>query len=753
MQTRTDDAHSRFSLSHRCKDAREPTPVLKGSGSGSGQSKELREAAPCETTVDIQSSLSDSAQLRTCDKSTSSIVLLLAVDGPRASYAWHCMYSAEELREHSTGLAPQCVWLACKGAGEIGWRSLLAATVNRHQGNLGSWYSGLTITMPLEAKWLLLLWVAFAAMAAAGPSATPSRFTVSRSTPSGDQQLHRRNEHLAIRDMAKVDPVRAAQMALDLDRRNQGRAAMSKPTWSSSYDGRGANGMHRRQWGSDDSRYNSIATQVTLQPVQAAGAVFQIPNIDNTNVGTWANQAIMPNDNSGDSNQVSWFYGGQFPFQQTPNVNGQPTSNGDMAWQGIPPSIPGFDLMSDLEVSKPNNVDQNNQTAIQPYWRMTNVDNKNVKRVLISWPGKPRDSWKYATLFANALNYVYNRTDIYNIQSGSVLILAPVLLNQNDQNVVKNSSQSAVNNTRWVYFKNSNWELGGMSQYPNLTHKVSSYRVIDQMINMVMNQTEYPQLNQVVIAGHSMGGQATMRYAFLKKQKKYDPNIRYWIGNPGSWAWLVDPNEPDAYPNPNTSCPNPGRWPYGITDFSASVYGRKQAGKNNSGVKAMVDRYASRRVHYALGLLDNGQGDTHCQAMIQGSNHLARGANFIMMLNKTLGNWPANHSASFIQGVSHQDYPMIAATESLEFLFQSDFDKRYDPIKYHTGGHKGPKNGPLRLDPGFDNKTYKIVAWIVIVAFLIAIIIIFLTMSWIFTPNSNNFDRDYWEFDSKRRLL
>ncbi len=37
-----------------------------------------------------------------------------------------------------------------------------------------------------------------------------------------------------------------------------------------------------------------------------------------------------------------------------------------------------------------------------------------------------------------------------------------------------------------------------------------------------------------------MGGQATQRYALMKKTKAYDNNVRFWIGNPGSWAWLTD---------------------------------------------------------------------------------------------------------------------------------------------------------------------------------------------------------------------
>ena len=56
-----------------------------------------------------------------------------------------------------------------------------------------------------------------------------------------------------------------------------------------------------------------------------------------------------------------------------------------------------------------------------------------------------------------------------------------------------------------------------------------------------------------------MGGQMVQRYALLKKTKKYDQNMQFWAGNPGSWAWLTDDR-----PYQNTSCEDPLSWHYGI---------------------------------------------------------------------------------------------------------------------------------------------------------------------------------------------
>lgn len=100
--------------------------------------------------------------------------------------------------------------------------------------------------------------------------------------------------------------------------------------------------------------------------------------------------------------------------------------------------------------------------------------------------------------------------------------------------------------------------------------------------------------------------------ALLKKTKRYDPNIRFWIGNPGSWAWLTDQR-----PYPNATCENPDDWIYGIGGnvTKVSKYGRKDVMADK---QAVIDRFRSRNVHYALGLLDDGPGDTHCQARMQG---------------------------------------------------------------------------------------------------------------------------------------
>jgi len=86
-----------------------------------------------------------------------------------------------------------------------------------------------------------------------------------------------------------------------------------------------------------------------------------------------------------------------------------------------------------------------------------------------------------------------------------------------------------------------------------------------------------------------------------------------FLSNPGSWAWLTEDR-----PYPNATCADPDQWIYGIggNQTKVSKYARKDVIANK---QAVIDRYRGRNVHYALGLLDDGPGDTHCQVRIESS--------------------------------------------------------------------------------------------------------------------------------------
>lgn len=219
-----------------------------------------------------------------------------------------------------------------------------------------------------------------------------------------------------------------------------------------------------------------------------------------------------------------------------------------------------------------------------------------------------------------------NHSDITDqgVKTSEILVLGPAWLNNFDR-------EAGASLPNELIFHGSQWQSGGTSRSPELPSSITTYDVMDHFLDWLFDQTQFPNLNQVVIAGHSMGASATQKYALLKKSKPYDDNVRFWVGwvskfrkhalsliasdfrsffhcrNPGSYAWLTS-----TRPYRNETCTEFDDWSYGIGGDSSNItkYARADV---RSDKQAVVDRYRSRKVHYTLGLLDNGPGDTHCQ--------------------------------------------------------------------------------------------------------------------------------------------
>lgn len=503
--------------------------------------------------------------------------------------------------------------------------------------------------------------------------------------------------------------------------------------------------LTKRQGSTDQQQ--QAANMSATDPDGAITLVKSFPNL-NQDEPTWAQQQYgqIIQSEDGDEGQVTWFDNGNFPFTQTTNV---PMGDNNQGWSWIPPTFQGFVLNTSLQITNQTFTMENGTSTmgvVQPYFISDDVDYTQVKRVIVALPGKPRDSWKYANLFYNARNWVYNQS-LYGVKQGEVMIIAPTVLNLDDQ------AAGGVE-ANWAAYNSSIWQMGGVTHYPNLTHSVSFYSAMDKILDMAMNQTLFPKVNQLVVAGHSMGGQAVARYALLKREKKYDASVKYWIGNPGSWPWLQ--NDTQAVTNAPLQC-DPvelkNRWPYGL-GYNLSVIPKYARSEVMQDTQPFVQRFLQKQIHYGLALLDNGAGDTHCQAQYQGANHLERGTNFVSMLSSLNNGWPANHSLGFVAGVSHQDYPMIAATSSLDFIFGKDYNAtRSDTYgKPHQAKSKGT---PKEVGTVDEHKVhiFQAIAWVVLAAIIVALIAAYFAIDRIFTPNTNDWDRDYWESDFKRRLL
>ncbi|KAK0528712.1 hypothetical protein OC842_004465 [Tilletia horrida] len=343
----------------------------------------------------------------------------------------------------------------------------------------------------------------------------------------------------------------------------------------------------------------------------------------------------------------------------------------ETGWQSLP-QVTGFDLKRDLVVDKKSG-------AVQPYFELAGRDPAKVKRVLIVQPGLPRDSWKYTNLFRNALVCAAANSTI-GINLEDVIIAGPAWLNQDD--ITAGAAQKDD-----VTFSQGQWAFGALSKGPgDLT--VSSYSVLDALTEKYFDKKDYPNVNQIWIAGHSLGGLLVQHYAMVRKPTRDEPNINFWMGNPGSYVWPVD-ERPDK-PSSKLNCEADfNAWPYGMrngTEKDVVTYRRKDMMENAADVKK---EYFSRHVVYALGLEDDGNGDDHCEAHYQGKSHLDRGQNIEKALRTLPGGVPDRHIFDYVPDVSHQDYKMISSPAALWHLFGEDLNVR----RPTTGGSSSTSNG------------------------------------------------------------
>ena len=281
--------------------------------------------------------------------------------------------------------------------------------------------------------------------------------------------------------------------------------------------------------------------------------------------------------------------------------------------------------------------------------------NRAMTRALIMVHGANRNADHYfetatsAGFLANALN--------------NTLIIAP--------HFTAGKDTPAANEVVWPERRDS-WRSGGMSPTnPNL----SSFDFVDQIIRKLADKKNFPNLKQIVVTGHSAGGQFATRYEMANKidGTLKGVTITYAVANPSSYAWpsavrplptgdanpatadkeALGPNgekvntEFTYGPFDSTRVANYNQWPSGLENRSA--YTAKMSDEQLK--KQLVERPTT----YLLGQVDVlplGGFDSSPSAMAQGPTRRARGEAFFKYVNETLG---AKHNAIIVPECGHND--------------------------------------------------------------------------------------------------
>ncbi|MFC6337854.1 alpha/beta hydrolase [Pseudomonas sp. CCM 7891] len=270
-----------------------------------------------------------------------------------------------------------------------------------------------------------------------------------------------------------------------------------------------------------------------------------------------------------------------------------------------------------------------------------------VTRVLIIVHGRLRNAQTYLLSGETSAEHAG--------QSANTLVIAPQFLNKSD---IKRNQL----NTQVLRWQGNAWMAGEPSIGPG---QVSSYGALDQIIEHLTNRKLFPALKEIVVAGHSGGGQVVQRFALAGHDhpalQAQGISLRYVVANPSSYAYF-SPQRPVKFDV--ASCPGFNDWKYGMQKLPQYTKGQ--------GAGQLEKAYVSRDITYLLGQKDTDPNhpalDKRCEAQTQGAYRLIRGHNYFDYLKQR--HPQLTHKLVEVPGVGHDGDRMFTSPEGQEVLFQ-----------------------------------------------------------------------------------
>jgi pimeloyl-ACP methyl ester carboxylesterase len=199
---------------------------------------------------------------------------------------------------------------------------------------------------------------------------------------------------------------------------------------------------------------------------------------------------------------------------------------------------------------------------------------------------------------------------------------------------------------------------------------LSSFDVLDAMLDALARRERFPALASIVVAGHSGGGQVVQRYAAVARggDALQDLGLRYVVANPSSYVYF-DRQRPAPRggfaPCDAARCPGFNDWKYGLERLPA--YARQA-----SSPQMLEEAYVRRDVTVLLGGADCDPAhpalDTSCAAQAQGAHRLERGLAYARYMRQR---HPAGlrHRTLVVEGMGHDGAGMFTSPEGVASLF------------------------------------------------------------------------------------
>lgn len=267
----------------------------------------------------------------------------------------------------------------------------------------------------------------------------------------------------------------------------------------------------------------------------------------------------------------------------------------------------------------------------------------NIKQAVFVVHGQNRDANNYFSYMASSLN----QTKLID----STLLIAPQF---------KNNRQVGPGELFWP----NNWRAGGISG--NISVKISTYSLMDSLIEIISNKEQFPFLEKIIVTGHSSGALFTHTYALASEiDTNYDFSFEYVVANSQYFYYPQDVRYNPASQNfiTPTTCEEFNEWPLGFNSPVEYI-----AGKNRDDINL---EFARKNITYLLGTEDTETSGTlntsNCGAVLLGEHRFNRGENMQLFM-ETFYPTENNHQKILVPGVGHNGSSMYNSARYKELM-------------------------------------------------------------------------------------
>ncbi len=224
-----------------------------------------------------------------------------------------------------------------------------------------------------------------------------------------------------------------------------------------------------------------------------------------------------------------------------------------------------------------------------------------------------------------------------------------------------------------LYWASEGWKSGEAA----LNGPEFSYDAMDALARAFADKLHFPNIEEIVVAGHSAGGQFVQRYAAANR---IDPlpgvKIRYVVANPSSYVYLNGLRlRTGAVCSENGGCTGPFL-NYFYAD-NCTTYNEYRYGLDNltgyaasTGADKIRAQFPARRTVYLAGeldtRLDDPSLDKSCPAQAEGPNRRERGLTFWNYMRQQ---FKARHGFMIAPGCGHSAVCVFAGPAGVKAVF------------------------------------------------------------------------------------